>query len=151
MGAGMPALGCQWETGEPLVAHPQLPVGLEVQPMNNHTWFFPPLESIWFSIRPRTVINDSSSGPLLQDSFLASGPMWSRGGFRGVLGATETTVLKNHLAECYTYSVRRARGDDFWILAEFPTASTQRNWRSSFGKRRQPRVNLSLENCRRYR
>ena len=77
--------------------------------------------------------------------------MWSRGGFRGVLGATETTVLKNHLAECYTYSVRRARGDDFWILAEFPTASTQRNWRSSFGKRRQPRVNLSLENCRRYR
>src|SRR5713226_3200162 len=54
MGTGMPGPGNQWETGEPPAAHPQLPAGLEFQPMNNHTLFSPPLESIWFLIQPRT-------------------------------------------------------------------------------------------------
>src|SRR5262249_38798767 len=45
-GTGTPDPGNQWETGEPPVAHPPLPVGLEFRPMNNHTLFFTPLEYV---------------------------------------------------------------------------------------------------------
>src|SRR5713101_2632951 len=79
MGTAMPGPGNPWETGEPPTAHPQLPADLEVQPMNNHTLFFPPLESICFLIQPHTARNVSSFRPPTRESFLASGPMQDGG------------------------------------------------------------------------